>query len=171
MGSLTAKDWLTTLGNIATALLVAYFAVRLAFRRFYSEKRWEQKSDAYRRLFVALHQLKEHAWHELKLLEHSKTLPFGKEAEIQRAEVLKQLEEDMLSGIAELRLQLDIGTFVIDEAAVERLENLMLSLDEGVRIGKEQGVANYYSHRCEAVDECQVSLRKIAREDLAQGWK
>lgn len=170
MSGLTAKDWLTTLSSILIALLTAYFTVRLAIRRFHSEKRWQQKFDAYRKLFVALHQLKEHAWHELSLLENARTLPTGSEAETNRTEMIQQLEDEMILGISELRLQFDIGTFVIDEAAVKLLENLMLSLDEGVELGRSQGAEKYYSHREATVGDCQGALRKIARNDLSRVW-
>jgi hypothetical protein len=174
--SIAPSEWFkvicSLLIGITIALVSAYMTVRLAFRRFHSEKKWEQKTDAYKRIFIALHQLKEQASHELDLQRTPDRLPKGSEAEVQRREVLKRLGEEMNLGIAELRLQFDIGTFIIDENAVVLLENLMVGLDESVDVWrKSQVLTDYYEHRIKAVTECQSGLRKIANRDLSQSWK
>lgn len=175
ISDLTAKDWLTVVGGLVVGIVVAplsaYVTVRLAFRRFYSEKQWELKADAYTKLLVALHQLKDHSAHELHLLE-TPPLPSGSEAEVERRTVMKRLEDEMKRGISELRLQIDIGTFVIAKDAVMLLERLMVGLDESVEIWRrDQSLAKHYAHRIKVVGDCQTSLRKIARNDLSHGWK
>jgi hypothetical protein len=85
--------------------------------------------------------------------------------------VLKRLEKEMVSGIAELRLQRDVGTFVIDSLAVAVLDNLMRGLDESVAIYESSSIlAHYYQHKIKVVTECQTQLDKIARDDLKKVW-
>jgi hypothetical protein len=173
---ISSTEWLKEISSlligIAIALISAYATVRLAFKRFHSEKKLEQKTDAYKKLFVALHQLKNQASHELHLERTPDRLPPGSEAELHRREVLKRLDEGMALGIAELRLQLDIGTFVIDDRAVKLLETLMKGLDESVEVWqKSQILADYYEHRVNVVTECQSGLREIAKHDVSRSWK
>jgi hypothetical protein len=174
--NLSAKDWLTEVSSLLIGVLIAslsaYVTVRLAFRRFYSEKRWEQKAHAYTKVFVALHQLKEHSVHELKLVEGPDFLPPGSDAEKKRREVMDRLEDEMSKGISELRLQIDIGSFVLDQAAVRLLEKLMLGLDESIEVWRrERNLAKHFDHKLRVIDACQRDLREIAHRDLSQCWK
>jgi hypothetical protein len=153
------------------AWLTAYLTVRLAFRRFYSEKRWEQKRDAYTKLLTALHQMKEHAIYEERTLDTHLLMPPESDVEAEWKAHARRVEEDMRLGISELRLQLDIGTFVIAKEATVLLETLLLKLDQSVDFYKSTGIlANYYSHRLAALNECRLGLCAVADQELSKGW-
>jgi len=154
-------DWIPPLitfgASLFTAVVSATLAVRLALKRFYSEKWWERKSSAYTKIIEALHHLREHADTNLTFSLLGRDLPPEGEQELTR-----KLQEAM----AELRMQRDIGSFVIAEEAVKELNKLFEKLDESTREDHWQG---YLDVRLAAIDLCLPELRRIARTDLALG--
>jgi hypothetical protein len=169
-------NWSLLLGNLTVGLAIAFVSafltVRLAFKRFYSEKQWERKADAYTKLFIALHRLKTHSAHELHLVEDGDSLPQGEQFEVERRAVMDRLEDDMLSGLADLQLQIDIGTFAITEEAVHLLKKHQSSLGESIDMWKrDQNLTSHFEHKVRSVDACLEELRKIAKSDLSKGWR
>ena len=158
--------------SIIGASVGAYLSVKLAFRRFYNEKEWERKVDAYSKIFVAIHHLKEHTRHELGLLVDADKLPKGDEAEIQRRTVIERLTEDMVTGLDALHLQIDIGTFTISEGAVASLQRLVASLDECIEIWRRKSsLKDHFECKLMAIDQSLDELRTIAKKDLSSRWK
>jgi hypothetical protein len=130
-----------------------------ALKRFYFEKWWERKAEAYSSILEALHHLKNHADHELasdKVVEPSLRPKLEK--------VLEELKEKMTDGIAEIRKRADIGAFVISEEAVSALHALLNELGEAVKSPKSSN--EYFNLVLSAVNRCLDSMRYIAKNDL-----
>ena len=171
--AISLKDWLTPISPVLAAIISgvagSLLTAKLALKRFYLEKNWESRADAYTKIFIALHNLKNHDDHALALnhLEHKNQ---GMELSEQRNEVMKDLKEVSLSGIADLRLHIDLGTFVISEQSVELLKTLMSGLDESVATGQTNGYEAYLERRLLVLNKCLEELRKTAHEDLHKSW-
>lgn len=78
-------DTLAALVNLGVGLVVATVSsvvtVRLALRRFYSEKWWERKSSAYTTVIEALHHVREYTDTNLDFAYRGKDSPEdGKQA-------------------------------------------------------------------------------------------
>jgi hypothetical protein len=157
--------------TIIAASISAYLSVKFAFRRFYNEKEWERKADAYSKIFVAVHHLREHTTHELNLVVDANKLPKGEEAEAKRRTVMERLTEDMVNGLGELHLQIDIGTFTISEGAVALLQRLVANLDECIEVWRrESSLQAHFECKLRVIDQSLEELRKIAKKDLAGSW-
>lgn len=150
--------WLTIISNLFVGLAIAVVSARVtvifALRRFYSEKGWERKEKAYTRIIEAVHHIRDHADHNYTFMMLNKDMP--EEGE-------KELEAEMITAIAVLRKQLDIGTFVISDEAVSVLSDLMNNLDKSTKS------TNWTEHlvlKLAATEQCLGSMRNIARKDL-----
>ncbi len=152
-------NWLQLLENLGSALIVAVVStiltVRLALRRFYSEKWWERKSAAYTAILESMHHLREHADTNLAALVSDVGLPSVGE---------KLLEQNVQSATAELRKQRDVGSFVISQEAVSVLNQLFSDLDKSTET--RDWVDNLHL-RLRAVDKYLPEVRRIARQDLS----
>jgi hypothetical protein len=148
----------TGLGNLVVGLIIAVISARVtvhfALKRFYLEKWWERKAEAYSSIIEALHHMKNYADHQMAFHERGRELPEdGK----------KELSEKMRCGIAEIRKRADIGAFVISEEAVVALRTLQKDLDESTN------TQDWYEHLDQwlwAVNKCLDSMRSIAKNDL-----
>jgi len=155
--------------SVVSAVVSARVTLHYALKRFYFEKWWERKAEAYSSIFEALHHLKNHADHELaadKVVEPSLRPRVEK--------VLEELKEKMTGGIAEIRKRADIGAFVISEEAVSVLHTLLTELDESVtKVKISQTTAltiedwrKHLNLRLSAINKCLESMRPIAEKDL-----
>ena len=121
-------DWLTLIGNLFVGLAIAVVSARVtvgfALKRFYSEKGWERKDKAYTKIIEAVHYIRDHADHNYTFSMLNNDMP--EEGE-------KELEKEMTTAIAELRKQLDIGTFVISDEAVSALSDFMNNLQNSTK--------------------------------------
>lgn len=155
-------NWTTTLISLASALAVAmvtsHLTVRLALRRFYSEKWWERKSAAYAAIIESMHHLREHA--DTNLTFESRGISLPKDGEQELVLKLKQ-------AIADLRKHRDIGSFVISEEAISVLNSLFAELDKSAEIGKLKGFIEYLDYRVGAVDQALANMRNVAKRDLS----
>ncbi len=140
--------------SLVTAVVSSIIAVKLALRRFYSEKWWEKKCAAYSSIMEAIHNVREHADTNHAFSLRGKELPaVGDE------QLTKKLQEAM----AELRKQRDIGSFVISKEAVLLLNELFASLDASTRTESWQ---EHLQLKLAAVDKCLPEFRRIAKNDL-----
>lgn len=151
-------DWSTLMGNLLVGLAIAVVSARVtvsfALKRFYSEKGWERKDKAYTKIIEAVHHIRDHADHNYTFSMLNKDMP--EEGE-------KELEKEMTTAIAELRKQLDIGTFVISDEAVSALSDFMRNLDSST---KTTSWTEHLVLKLTATEQCLESIRKIARKDL-----
>jgi hypothetical protein len=155
------KDLLPILGNLGVALVVAVVSsvltVRLALRRFYSEKLWERKSAAYTMIIEALHHVREYTDTNLQFSYRGKELPEDGD---------KALTENLRRAMADLRKQRDIGSFVISEDATACLNRLFSELD---RSTQTHDWTEHLEMKLAAVDGCLGEMRRMAYEDLSLG--
>src|SRR5882757_10898790 len=94
--------------TLVVAVVSSLLAVRLALRRFYSEKWWERKSAAYTAIIESMHHLREHADTHLVFATKDRELP---------AEGEELLDRNLRQAMADLRKHRDVGSFVISEEA------------------------------------------------------
>ena len=158
---MTLTDWLPTVVSFATAIVVAvvtaFLTVHLALKRFYSEKWWERKAEAYSAILEALHHVRNYTHHNLESLKRGVDLPPEGDAEL-----TKKLQDAM----AELRKRWDVGSFVISEEAVVVMDTFMQELDASTKY------SNWDAHlilKMDAVNNCLGAMRKIGRRDLKLG--
>jgi len=154
-------NWSQVIAGLVSAVFVsvvtAVLTVRLALRRFYSEKSWERRSAAYSEIIKALHHLREHADTNLQFTLIAKDIPEEGDA---------RLTKEMEAAIAQLRLHRDLGTFVICDEAVDLLNALFKELDDSTK-------TNWWQEHLElkvmAVDKCLKEMRRVARRELKVG--
>jgi hypothetical protein len=144
-----------TLGtSITVAVISSILAVRLALRRFYSEKWWERKIAAYIAIIEALHYVREHADTNLDFELRDRKIPL---------EASKELTEKLQEAMRQLRKQRDTGSLVISEKAVAELNRLFKELEASTATTHWQ---EHLEIRLAAVDKCLPEFRRIALGDL-----
>jgi hypothetical protein len=141
-------------GSVIVAVITSILTVRLALKRFYAEKWWERRCLAYTAIIDALHHVKNHADTNLDFSYRGRNLPEHGD---------KALTEKLESAMAELRKQLDIGSFILSEAAVNAMNKLMIELNASTKVETWQ---EHLQLKLSAVDICLSSMRQIARKDL-----
>jgi hypothetical protein len=144
---------------IILAVVTAVVTVRLALRRFYSEKWWERKAGAYAAIMQSMHHVREHA---------DTHLAFETKAQIpMQPEDQEKLKRELQEAMADLRKHRDIGSFVISDEATALLNALFKELEASARIGHERSYFEYLDYRVGALDSALAEMRRIARKDLA----
>lgn len=139
---------------VVIAVISSLIAVKLALRRFYSEKWWEQKLAAYTRIIEALSQMKLYADEDLRAYEERRELS---------AERRSELTAQWRNGQREVEKAVAIGAFVISPEATACAEAMLRSLAEaGENGGWEQAVYE----EAAALDRCMKQMRELAREHL-----
>ena len=140
--------------GVLLSVLTAIVTVRLSLRRFYREKWWERKDQAYSKIFEALYRLKN--YYNLKYEEDIGNRHVSSERS-------KQLEKQFLNGDMEIEKAVAIGSFVLCDDAVACLkrfrERPRLSFDDHAIFELAEQDMKY-------LDECLSRLRDIARRDL-----
>lgn len=154
---------LTVLVSLASgiigAVLSAWLTARLALRRFYSEKKWEQKYAAYKDIIEAIHHIREHA--DTHLAFEGKELKIPEDGEA-------RLDANLTGAMGDLRRHRDVGSFIISANAVAVINWLFAELDRSVAIGKERTFFEYCDYRVGAVDTALQRIREAAQRDLSE---
>lgn len=151
-------DWLPPVVNLGSSIVVAIvtsmLTVRLALKRFYSEKWWERKSAAYTAIIEGLHHIREHADTNLVFSLRGKDLP---------PEGEKELTQELQEAMAQLRKHRDLGSFVASDEAISLLNQLFSELDASTNTPHWQ---KHLEMKLAAVDKCLSGMRSVARNDL-----
>ncbi len=151
-------NWPTLIGNVVVGLLVAVVSARVtvyfALKRFYSEKWWERKAEAYGTIIEALHHMKNYADQHMEFEMRGSELPEDRK---------KELTENFKRGHGEVRKRADVGTFVICEEAVGALVALEKDLEAS---GNTTDWWEHLDLEYAAVSKCLKTMRDIAKEDL-----
>jgi hypothetical protein len=152
-------DTETLAANLFSGILIAAVAARItvhyALKRFYSEKWWERKSEAYTAILEALHHVRNHADTNFEFTARGQDLP--KEGDI-------ELTQKLQDAMAELRKRIDVGSFVISPEGVSALQLLMRKLEESTQTTDWN---RYLALRLPAINDCLESMRAIAKKDLS----
>ncbi len=137
-----------------TAVIASFVTARFALRRFYSEKWWEKKYEGYSSILESLHYIARDFDEEWDAWTRGREIPEDRKDE---------LSAKFREAKDELAKRMDIGQFVISDAAVAVL----------VAFQKELGTANTTEGWFKYVDECLAAtnkalqqMRDIAKRDL-----
>ncbi len=149
----------TFLSGLIVAVVTSIVTVRLALRRFYSEKWWERKANAYAAIMESMHHVREHADTHLAF-ETRAQLPMPTEGE-------EKLKRELEEAIADLRKHRDVGSFLISDEAVAVLNALFQEFDKSAEIGRERTFFEYLDYRVGALDRSLEEMRCVARKDLS----
>jgi hypothetical protein len=151
-------DWVQLFSNfgssVVIAIITAIITVRLALNRFYAEKWWERKYSSYASVIESLHHVKNHADTNLTFALRNREIS---------AEGDAHLNSKLEGAMAELRMQLDIGAFLLSKEAVNVMNKLMLELEQSTSVESWQ---EHLELKIIAVNKCLPRMRLIARNEL-----
>lgn len=150
-------DWhpaYTLVAGVPIALLTSWITVKLALRRFQSEKWFVRKVDAYTNVIESLHHMKTTTNWRLHALERGVDISDGTE---------KKLHEKYRTSLAELRRLTDMGALVFSADAINTLDAFNQELQAA---NPEEGWWLYYDAQSAAIENCLKKIRAIAKRDL-----
>jgi hypothetical protein len=156
MQTLTQIELLLIGGFIAvlSGAITSLLSTQFALKRFYAEKWWTMKVEAYSKIMEALHYT-------------SRCYSVWSEAELSQTELLpglqKQLSDDFEQAYRELRKATGIGAFIISENAADLLTKLAKRRIINAESGWQYEVL---SAAQKAHSEALAEFRRIAKEDL-----
>jgi hypothetical protein len=100
------KDFIAPMVTIAGSFLAAWLAARLALTRFYREKMWERKAEAYTAIFTALHDMRVWFRTHVDQTVAGSTLPDDRS---------KELEVAFRTARSDLERRLDAETWLLPD--------------------------------------------------------
>ena len=136
-----------------TAIIASFFTSRFALRRFYSEKWWEKKQEAYSNMLEVLHKLKNYAE------QHFDRERTGHEP---TDDAKKKLEADWRGFHAEYLKLRDLASFHLSNRAVDILDRY----EKQKEAAKSDFFLEWIMADLAAVTDCLEKLKKEARRDL-----
>ena len=140
--------------SLPASYFVAAVTVRMALRRYQSEKWFERRLDAYTQVIEALHKMKRCTGHRMEA--EMKDEPIAGESE-------KLLLAEYASGLRELERLTDIGALVFSTDMVGLLDKLLVDLNKAY---DEPTLFHYLNEQTGALSESLKSVRLIAIRDL-----
>jgi hypothetical protein len=147
----------TILAQIGLSLLVAVttalLTVWLSLRRFYREKWWEAKMQAYTNLIQALHHMK---W-DLQISIRSQWKGDDEETEYQ-----KEWGAKHQAAWEEVRKQIDVGEFLYSSNSVK----ILRALDSETAPDEDEPYIDHLEKLQVAVEKCLPAIKVSARIDL-----
>lgn len=142
------------LAGVPVALLTAWLTVKLALRRFQSEKWFERRVDAYMKVIEALHFMNNFTERRLRAAERGTEIP-------------NDIEEELLAsydkGLSDLRKLTDIGALLFSPEAVAILDRLHTELRA---VNNEQSWWEHLDAEHATISKSLRELRPIAKRDL-----
>jgi len=136
--------------------ITAWITVKLALRRFYTEKWWERKAQAYSEIIGSLAKMRVcfDKWEE-ELFEHKKTSP----------EARKRVSEEYASAKRVIENAVAAGSFIVSEEAAQVLGSFLKELQkEDIRGNWPK---DFDRHHGEVI-KCIARLREIAKRELSK---
>jgi hypothetical protein len=152
---MTAEQLISFLGALGVGVVTAVVSVRLALRRFRSERWWERKTDAYSALFLGLFNVQRSLLHEVRRVEEG----FKPSEEYSR-----ELHDRARAGYLEIRQAAVLGTFFFSDDTAARLDLLVDQLDDP---GYNLDLYEQVSADLAAVSSALTDLKSLAKRDLA----
>ena len=139
---------------ILIAGITSWITVRLSLRQFYSQRWWEQKAEAYKRIVEALYHVK----NNLQILLN---------AEETGAEIQKDRKDDLSlrsrESYEEIYKAEGVGAFIISKRASQILTELRGDLSQEKL---ERSWYEYLDGSLFAVNKCLNDIRDEAKRDL-----
>ena len=145
---------LSLLPAVIISLITSFFTVRFSLNRFYSERWWERKAQAYGAIVEALYHMHRYV-QDLFCSEQT-----DRESAPQTKELLRQRWTD---GYEEISKAAAIGAFIISEEAVTALGGL---LEELGRARQARTLFEHLDSELAALSKCLNALRDCAKKDL-----
>ena len=145
----------TVASGLVIGLITAVVSVRLALGRFQRERLWDRKLQAYSEIFQALFHIKAYTTRILAQIEEG--TQFDKE-------YMSELGSQATAGYNEIRKAVVMGTLVLGEDAVQRLQSLENDFDDP---HYNMDIHDEASADLEAATKAIAALRPIAKKDLA----
>ncbi len=142
--------------GVIIAIVTAYLTVRLSLKRFRTERWWERKAETYSNILESLHLMKQ--YYDALIA-----------AELNYQEISDERGKEIWGrwkgGIEEIARVTDIGSFIVSDEAVRRLEQLQGDLDlDGPDATKS--FYEFLEDQFEKIQKCLSEIREIAKEDL-----
>jgi len=140
------------LPGLILSIVTAILTVRLSLRRFYAERWWDRKIEAYTSIFEALYRLK-----------HYCNMKY--ETDLGERQIPKEmnLEKQWADADMEIGKAIDIGSFVICDDAVSCLRDFRgrprLDFEDHL-------IFELAAQESKYLDECISRLKTIAKQDL-----
>lgn len=162
-------NWSAFLSSLVLSLIAAFgaaqFTAWFSLGRFYRERWWEKKFEAYTSIINALHDMAQSITHEIEEYVEP-VLPddelFNRTPSQERAEqIRKQYNEKHKIARDELRRRTDIGEFIISPQAVILLRALWKDLAE-----RGEDYISDLEGGVKAVNDCLEQMRQLANDDL-----
>jgi hypothetical protein len=157
-----AAELISVLGALAPIVLSAiggfagaWLAARFALSRFYHERVWERRADAYTAIFEALHDMEK--WFD----QHIESEQRGRE--LTQDDKARLTEEYQTAG-ANLKRRIAKETWLISDDFRSRLLALEEALSQRVTHWPE-----FLENSSGALNSAFDDLRRIARSDLSVG--
>ena len=154
-----AAELILLLGALAPIVLSAiggffgaWFAARFALSRFYHERTWERRADAYTAVFEALHEMEKWFDKHIEGEQRAGELPIDEVA---------RLTEDYKTAGADLKRRVAKETWLISDEFQSRLLALEDALSQPATYWPDYLENNYGAFQSAFRD-----LRQIARSDL-----
>ncbi|MFY7927489.1 MAG: hypothetical protein ACOVS5_01345 [Oligoflexus sp.] len=140
--------------GIPVAILTAWVTVKLALRRFQSEKWFERRVDAYTKVIEALHFMRQSTERQLRAAERGAEIP---------ADAEREMLERYATCLADLRRLSDMGSLIFSDKAIAILDTLG---DELKAAQNEVTQWDSLDASNAAVSKALLELRVIAKRDL-----
>jgi hypothetical protein len=143
-----------TLIGAIIAIIASWVTVWLSLRRFYSEKWWEKKAEAYAAILEALHYMKR------AFDEDFDAMIVGREVPEERK---KQLNDKYREAYDELMKRTDVEQYVLSDEAVTEL----LSFQKAYSKAKDtHDFFDYIEGSLSTINDTMKRMRDIAKVDL-----
>ena len=136
--------------------ITAWITVKLALRRFYTEKWWERKAQAYSEIIGSLAKMRVcfDKWKE-RFFEHKDMSP----------ETIKKVNEEYASAKRVIESAVAAGSFIVSEETAQVLGSFLKELQkEDIRGNWPNDLDRHHGE----VIECIARLREIAKRELSK---
>jgi hypothetical protein len=140
--------------TIVTAWITSRVTTSFALKRFYQEKSWERKVNAYESALTALFQMRLYAEINLSAVQGAQEVTTERGAE---------LLTSWQKGHDDLRRVATIGTLLLSDLAATAIQNLVEELDDA---DQTTNAFEYYDLRVAAVKACILTVREAAKQDI-----
>ncbi len=146
---------LSTIPSLIVAIIVSLISVNLALRRFYSEKWWERKAEAYSRIVEELYHVKNSLDTYISYFEQGREVPEEKKAALQQrsAEAYKEIYK------AE-----SIGAFIISDEVAQALSDMR---SEEKLLRTDEDLYGLILARSNIVTNCLLRIKELAKKELS----
>jgi hypothetical protein len=144
----------TLISTVIGGMITAYFSVRLALKKFRTERWWEKKAETYTSAIEALFDIRAYS------SETSDRLEVGRSLDDDR---MQQLAKRSAAGRGELRRIAALGNLVVSKDCATRLDLLITELDDPLY---NRDLYEIASDTADISSKAITDLRELARADL-----